>query len=187
MTLSNILDEERLGLFRYYDLANNAKILGTNPGHCDCCEKEVADRYNDNLEDDSGNWVCPECIASGKAHEKFGSIFNGSRFDVIKYRTPGLYSRLQFEVCWEDCCDEPCRYVCCISDLKELYENDKNVGATISPRLVGKSYNEAVRMIFDDAGLNPGKIYEAEDGTSYNVYVFVCLKCGKFRAVEEYD
>lgn len=62
----------------------------------------MADRYNDGMEYDSGNWICPECIAFGRAHEKFGSIFIGSQFDVIKYRTPGINSRLQFEVSWED-------------------------------------------------------------------------------------
>lgn len=133
--------------------------------------------------------LCAECIASGRAYQKMGARFNVSDYTVIDTQTPALISRLQFgtDFYWRGCCEEPCRYVCCISDLKEMYEKDVNLGATISPRLIGKTYEEAVKMIFNDVGEPCSRIKKAEEATDCMVYLFVCLNCGKFHTYWEYD
>lgn len=130
--------------------------------------------------------LCAECIASGKAHEEFGVDFTPHAEKEITERTPSFSGWQQPE--WISHCDESCMYIGTFDDIEEMFDEDKDTGAELSPSLAGKSFTEAKELISKDIiSVNPDMEYSLNNPWEYNIQVFKCLKCGKFCAYGELD
>ncbi|MDE7244154.1 MAG: CbrC family protein [Oscillospiraceae bacterium] len=141
------------------------------PVICPCCKKETSIIYAgpfysiNNVEN-----LCPYCIASGAAAEKFSGEFQDSesvdevsdpaKLEELTQRTPG-YCGWQQEY-WRAHCDDYCAYLGTVgyAELEELGLADE-----IRETLPNDWYSE----IFTDV---------TKDG-SIAGYLFQCLHCGK--------
>lgn len=139
---------------------------------CPCCETECTVYYSirpycvENVEN-----LCPDCIASGRAAEKYKASFvadaeedgeiSKEMIDTLFHRTPG-YISWQGEY-WLSCCGEYCAYLGTVGtrELKELGIADQVLSEY-------ESRNE-----FEDV-----ELYLEKDGSLCG-YLFQCLHCGK--------
>jgi len=143
---------------------------------CDCCGKQTRIYYTGPFYAvDEVEYLCPDCIASGKAAKKFNGEFQDNRFidqvddeekvDELIHRTPG-YSGWQQED-WLAHCKDFCEFI----------------------GYVG--WNELVEMGIADEVLVDYKengVYSIENvknhlvnGGAMQGYLFRCLHCGKYR------
>lgn len=125
-------DQAEHPIFRYHPnpLKTGAFEQGT-PQICPCCGKTTTIYYatipycRENV-----GYLCPECIASGKAAEKYNAKFvqnaewagppDPEKSDTLFRRTPG-YISWQGEN-WLSCCNDYCAYLGTVGtkELKEL-------------------------------------------------------------------
>jgi len=160
---------------------------------CDCCEQE-ADIYYDghfysikNVE-----YLCPDCIASGKAADKFDGEFqdylsiegispdpavpsafdNPEAIDEVTKRTPG-YSGWQQEV-WLTCCGDLCAFMGYVGwpEVERMGLADE-----ISKDMAEEFGTDAVET---------AKKY-CRNGSSLQGYLFRCLHCKKHRLHADCD
>lgn len=125
---------------------------------------------------DKDEGICMECVASGKAVEKFGGGFvqdaekalTKEKIDELFKRTPG-YVSWQGEN-WLACCDDYCEYLGDVgyTELKEM-----NLIHLID------EFKEEEDADFDNEDL--------EKGGSPAGYLFRCLHCGKYRLNVDFD
>lgn len=142
---------------------------------CQCCDGKTEYYLEKMYCKEDIECVCPECVASGKAAEKFNGTFiqdaeidkvdSVEKIDELMKRTPG-YISWQGEY-WLACCNDFCQYIgeVGIDDLKKM--------------------GIAEQVISDYEKDNPYNYYE--DCMEYlgngimQGYLFQCLHCGKYR------
>ena len=142
---------------------------------CQCCRKKTEHYLEMMYCKEDIVCICPECVSSGKAAEKFNGTFiqdaeldkvnSLEKIDELMKRTPG-YISWQGEH-WLACCNDFCKYIgeVGIDDLKKM--------------------GIAEQVISDYERDNPDSYYE--DCMEYlgngimQGYLFKCLHCGKYR------
>lgn len=141
---------------------------------CDCCGDKTDVYYNEpffSVEDDI--YLCPACIKSGKASEKFDGEFQDydscdkvsdkERLNELCTRTPG-YCGWQQEY-WLAHCDDYCAFIDYVgwNEIKEMG--------------IEKEIEEDIN---DDSHFEHIKKYLLNGGDLQG-YLFRCLHCGKHR------
>ncbi len=141
------------------------------PVTCPCCGKETSVVYEGPFYSvDRVEHLCPHCIASGAASEKYNGEFQDSestdevddpdKLDELVHRTPG-YRGWQQEY-WRAHCGDFCAYLGPVG-CKELEE--MGLVDEVKETLLDDWFEE----IFEDL---------TKDGSTV-VYLFRCLNCGK--------
>lgn len=163
--------------FKYHPnpIETRAFIQGS-PKKCDCCGKMTDTWYESpfyTTEDDI-DCICPECISSGAAAEKFDGEFQDSysvdevsdpqKLDELIHRTPG-YHGWQQEY-WVAHCDDYCAFLGYVgwSDLERL-GIDKEIEETYGDEVNGWDINLLKENMTNEGGMQG--------------YLFKCLHCGK--------
>ena len=147
---------------------------------CDCCGKETGTYYKSPFYTASKvTYLCPECIASGKAAEKFNGEFQDSestdevsdpaKLDELCLRTPG-YHGWQQEY-WLAHCDDFCAFLG-YPDWKEIE------GMGIVEEIEETYREDLCGLDFEDL-----KKHIAVNGC----YLFRCLHCGKHIVYIDFD
>jgi uncharacterized protein CbrC (UPF0167 family) len=139
---------------------------------CDCCESKTKYFLECMYSSEDVNCICPECVASGKAAEKFKGRFvqgaedNKVNDDVKRQelycRTPG-YLSWQGEY-WLACCNDYCAYIGDVG-TKELEE--MGIADEVFKEYDAKGEYENAREYLNKGGSMAG-------------YLFQCLHCGKY-------
>lgn len=175
----------RLGLpsFRYHpDPLDTGAFERSKEGVvCDCCGKATNIFYTTpffSVEDI--DCLCPECIASGEAAQKYNGSFQDEysledgvddpeKLDELIHRTPG-YSGWQQEY-WRAHCGDYCAYL-------------GRVGAR-ELRALGVLDEVLDDPMWDDE--QKEMIQEAVNGGHLQCYLFQCLHCGKHLVWMDFD
>lgn len=157
---------------------NNDKVVV-----CDCCQKETDIYYTNPFYSVAEiDYLCPGCIKSGKAAEKFdgsfqdeascGDVDNRECLDELCYRTPG-YCGWQQEY-WVSHCGDFASFIGYVG-----WEEIVEMGLEAE---VEKNYNEHdMGFRFEDI-----KAYMQNNG-SMQGYLFKCLKCGEYLIYADCD
>ncbi len=147
---------------------------------CECCGKETGVYYDGPFYSESdAKTFCPECIASGKAAEKFDGEFQDpmsvdkvsdpAKLDELVLRTPG-YNGWQQEY-WLAHCDDYCAFL--------GYPNWDDLEKMGIAEEIEQTYRQ------DVCGL------DLEDAIEYiknnDCYLFRCLHCGKHFIYLDFD
>jgi Uncharacterized protein conserved in bacteria len=145
----------------------------TNLPICECCEKPAKHYLERMYAYEDINCICPECVASGKAAEKFdGEFVQDAEDENVKdeekrqelyCKTPG-YMSWQGEY-WLACCNDYCAYIGDVGtkELEEMGIADE----------VFEEYDS--RCEYEDA-----REYLVKKGSMAG-YLFQCLHCGKYQ------
>ncbi len=164
--------------FRYHPnpLETKAFTETDTPMICDCCGKPVKIYYDGPFYAiDDIDCLCPECISSGKAAEKFNGEFQDEasledgvddeeKLDELIHRTPG-YSGWQQEY-WRAHCGDYCAFVGYVG-----YRELKQMG------IVDEILEDSM---CNEWGAEPEEILKSlVNGGSVQGYLFQCLHCGK--------
>ncbi len=158
--------------FKYHPNLYTCGVLEEGENTCQCCGKTVDLYYPTMYSIEDIECLCLECIANGKAAEKFDGSFNdtcGDYLDNTKLndelykRTPG-YISWQGEK-WRACCDDYCAF---LGDTNAQELQKMNVLDEVL-----KEYNAKENMELNAEDL---------DEDSYlSVYLFQCLHCKKYK------
>ena len=145
---------------------------------CECCGRETEYSYERIYAIEEVNCLCPECIASGKAAEKFdGTFIQGAEDDKVDdpekvrelyERTPGYHSWQGEE--WLACCNDYCAFIG-YTDIDRLNEMG------IADEVLDK-FDEDTAEFIRNAMTENGHIYG---------YLFRCLHCGKYHLGTDAD
>ncbi len=163
--------------FKYHPNLYNLDILEEGENICQCCGKEVNLYYNTMYCVEDIECLCLECIANGKAAEKFDGTFSDNCGDHIddKEKSDELYNRTPGYISWQGekwraCCNDFCAFQGDTSkdELEELGVLEEVI----------KEYNSSQDMQVDREGL--------EEGYS-SIYLFKCLHCGKYKIQTDCD
>jgi len=168
--------KRELPVFRYYpdplgqgDFKNDRKVK------CDCCGKKTDVYYSGPFyAEDEIEHLCPWCIASGRAAEKFEGEFidtcsceevdDSAKTAELAMRTPS-YTGWQQEQ-WLACCSDYCAFVGYVG-WKEIEE----MGLAEE---IEETYREE-DIMFDLETLKE----HLTNGGDMQGYLFRCLHCGK--------
>lgn len=180
----------KLPKFKYSPNAYKLDIFKTEDGICSVCNNKSNLKYTGSFYSiDEPEYICPWCIANGKAAEKYDGEFNDycgietvspdpndTKCSIpeellleVTNKTPSYNSCQQEE--WLTHCNEPCAFLAyadgkriepLIEELKEDIEN--NLGAEI---------DYVTNNLTTDG--------------SFVGYLFRCVKCGKHRLHADYD
>lgn len=141
---------------------------------CPCCEQETAYYYEPMIytREDVQN-LCPNCIANGKAAQKYNGSFiqdaetvsDIEKTEELFQRTPGLIT-WQGEY-WLAHCDDYCAFIAYVG-TKELEEMGILEEVLADYALQNQYEVDAVRDYLERNGSMSG-------------YLFQCLHCGKYR------
>lgn len=170
----------KLPKFRYHpniydtDKVLDAVTFGENT--CQCCGEKTEVYVTTMYCRERIECICMECVASGKAVEKFGGGFvqdaekalTKEKIDELFKRTPG-YVSWQGER-WLACCDDYCEY---LGDVGYAELEEMNLVHLID------EFKEEEDADFDNEDL--------EKGGSPAGYLFRCLHCGKYRLNVDFD
>lgn len=163
-----------LPFFKYHPdpFATGTFCRMDEPVFCPCCGQETSIIYAGPFySKDEVNYLCPHCIASGAAAEKYSGEFQDSestdevdspnKLDELVHRTPG-YCGWQQEY-WRAHCGDFCAYLGTVgyAELEEMGLVDE-----VRETLLDDWYEE----IFTDL---------TRDGSTVG-YLFRCLHCGKY-------
>ncbi len=170
----------KLPRFRYHPdpLETGAFLTVDEAVTCECCGKPTQIYYDGPFYaiEDVGRF-CPDCIASGKAAEKYGGAFQDdcsvgdgvddpARLEELIHRTPG-YHGWQQEF-WRAHCGDYCAFVGYVG-----YRDLKQMG------IVDEVLDD---VIWEEWGEEPEKMLKSlSNGGSVQGYLFRCLHCGKHR------
>lgn len=170
---------DNLPFFKYHpNIYNSEKVIdGVNfdEGVCQCCGNKTDVYVSSMYCREDIECICMECVASGKAADKFNGEFiqdaeeelDGEKRDELFLRTPG-YCSWQGEY-WLTCCDDYCEYLGDVG-YEQLKEMDLEY-------LIDE-YKEREGLEFDNEILAAGG--------SMAGYLFRCLHCGKYRLWVDY-
>ena len=161
--------------FRYFPDPLGTKTFRQGEQHkCDCCGKETEIWYQKPFYSaEKVNCLCPECIASGEAAEKFdgdfhdgytGTVSDPARKEEWYKRTPGYHSWQENR--WYAHCGDFCAFINYVKweDLVEM-RIDKEIEET---------YEEDVNCYELE------QVKECMTRDSYlQGYLFRCLHCGR--------
>lgn len=176
--------------FRYHPDPVATGSVVRSQERCVCCDEVRGFIYTGPVfsEEELDNALCPWCIASGHAHERFDAEFtdlasvgdNGAWEHVesfiaeeVAFRTPGFVGWQQ-ERWWTHCADAAAFIgVCGAAELRAL-------GA------------EALEAIRDDTGLPEGEEWQSflsalSAKGSPTAYLFRCLYCGRLGGYQDCD
>jgi len=143
---------------------------------CDCCGKETSIYYQGMYSAKNVDYLCPSCIASGKAAEKFGGVFiqdadtyktvdDPNKTHQLFKCTPG-YESWQGEN-WLACCNDYCAF---LGDVGTMELDDMGIADEVFNEL---AYSD-IRKYLTKAGSCAG-------------YLFQCLHCNKYHLNNDCD
>ena len=147
---------------------------------CQCCGKDTDIYYTGPFYSvDEVDYLCPECISSGAAAEKFDGEFQDpesvdevsdpAKLDELVHRTPG-YSGWQQEY-WLACCDDYCAFLGYYT-----WQDLEKIG--IAEEIKETYRDDACMLDFPDAK----EYLQNNEG-----YLFKCLHCGKHYIYFDFD
>jgi len=165
----NEKDPNRYPFFRYHPdpMENGVFVEYDSPKTCQCCGKqETLICEGPFITDEDVSFICPECIADGRAAKVFDMEFcdvsslnrisDSDKTEELMHHTPGYYSYTFND--WLSHCGDYCAYekqlIC--EDLKD-------------PQLL-KELKEDPEWI--ESGFDP-------DDAFIQIHMFSCLHCGK--------
>ena len=165
-----------LPTFKYHpDPIGTGAFKKGEPQACDCCGKETEIWYEGPFySEEDIECLCPECIASGAAAEKFDGQFqdeyslekklDNDKTDELIHRTPG-YLGWQQEF-WLAHCDDYCAFVGYVG-WKEIVEMglEKEIEETYDKSLIYYELEEVKKYLQNEGSMQG--------------YLFKCLHCGK--------
>jgi uncharacterized protein CbrC (UPF0167 family) len=167
-----------LPTFKYHPNCSELEIFTkAEPGRptvCQCCGKETEYYYDGMYSVEDVNCLCPECIASGAAAEKFDGDFiqdveegvdDQAKTDELTKRTPG-YTSWQGEY-WLTHCNDYCAFIGEVG-TKELADRG----------IADEVFADYAAM--DEFSVDDVKEYLQKEGSMAG-YLFRCLHCGKYR------
>lgn len=167
-----------LPFFKYHPnpLETEAFLPADPPVICDCCRKPVQIYYESPFyAKESIDCLCPECISSGKAAQKYngqfqneclleGGVDGSDKLDELIHRTPG-YHGLQQEY-WRAHCGDYCAFVGYVG-----YRELEQMG------IVDEVLNDSQ---WEDWGSAPEELLkDMVNGGGVQGYLFQCLHCRK--------
>lgn len=167
----------------YFKYHPNAWELGvfTKADHgkfpvCECCGEKTQFYYQRMYCIKDINCICPECIATGKASEKFdGGFVQGGEDDKVSdenkrielyCKTPG-YESWQGEY-WLACCNDFCAYVGEVG-TKELEE--MGIADEVFAEYDSKNEYEDARKYLVKAGAMSGYLFRCQHCKKYHLGV----------------
>ena len=147
--------------------------------HCKCCGNPTEFYLNYIYAKEEVKCICPECVASGKAAERYDGCFIAeSEYDFVRdeekayellYCTPGYDSYLGEH--WLACCKDYCAFI--------GYLDSKELEATgIAEELIAD---------YEAHGGIGGLRNHLTKRGQHRGYLFQCLHCGKYRMWADYD
>ncbi len=146
---------------------------------CECCKQETDVYYCGHVYSESdAEYLCPHCIANGKAAAKFDATFIQDADELpsgaanAQAKTDELFKRTPGYFCWQGeqwltCCDDYCEFLGDVG-TKELQEMGIAEGVFAEYALRGKFAVEDVQGYLVVGGDMAG-------------YLFRCLHCGKYK------
>lgn len=164
--------------FKYHPNPIETKAFKSgDPRECNCCGRKTDVWYESPFYTiETGiDCICPECISSGYAADKFKGEFQDScsvdevsdplKLDELIHRTPG-YHGWQQEY-WPAHCDDYCAFIAYVgwNDLVEM-GIDKEIEETYKNGVHGWPLEEVKQNLADDG--------------SFQGYLFKCLVCGQY-------
>ncbi|MBR6100926.1 MAG: CbrC family protein [Ruminococcus sp.] len=163
--------------FKYHpDPIGTGAFIQGEPQECSCCGKATGIWYENPFytAEDSVDCICPECIAGGRAAEKFDGEFQGAantddvsdpaKLDELVHRTPG-YCGWQQEY-WLAHCDDFCAFVGYVGwDEIVKMGLDKEIEETYDQDVCGFDFEDIKENLMNDGSMQG--------------YLFRCLHCGK--------
>lgn len=168
--------------FKYHPnpLETEAFLISETPVTCDCCEGNTTVYYTGPFyAEEEIEALCPECIASGRAAERFHGFFqddcslendiskeiSSEKEEELLYRTPG-YCGWQQEY-WRSHCGDYCAFIGYVGyrELKQMGLIEEVLDDSMWDREWGDSKEELLE--------------ELTNGGSVQGYLFRCLHCGK--------
>lgn len=140
---------------------------------CQCCGRETEYFYESMYTAEDVDCICPECVASGKAAEKFnGDFIQDAETDKVDdpRKTEELFKRTPGYLCWQGeywfaCCNDYCAYIGDVG-TKELEEMGIADEVFEEYEKQDDSF-EDIREYLEKCGSVAG-------------YLFRCLHCGKY-------
>jgi uncharacterized protein CbrC (UPF0167 family) len=145
-----------------------------NPVVCQCCGKETDYFYNTMYCRDTVHFLCPDCIASARAAEKFNGDFiqDAERIDDVTEKTDELFHRTPGYTSWHGenwlaHCNDYCAFICDVG-TKELEEMG----------IAEEVFTDYAEM--DEFDIDEVRPYLTKAGSMAG-YLFQCLHCGKYR------
>ncbi len=164
-------------IFKYHPKLYESDVVTFEKGTCQCCGRET-DAYISSMYCIADiDCLCLECVASGRAAEKFDGGFvqyaepvsDPEKQDELFHRTPG-YISWQGEY-WLSCCDDYCAFLGDVG-TEELEEMG------------------IVDEVFADFNARIGEEFDREDLSENGVmagYLFQCLHCKKYHLWADAD
>lgn len=170
--------------FKYYPNACDDVFYRAEDGDfpiCECCGKPTEYSYETMYSVESIDCLCPECIATGRAAEKFdGQFIQSAEDDMVDdlQKQDELYKRTPGYVSWQGenwlaCCNDYCEYLGDVGteELEKMGIADE---------------------VFEDYEHNYGLPFEGwrdcvKKGGSPAGYLFRCLHCKKYRLWIDFD
>ena len=146
----------------------------TNPPKCECCGTPTEYYLNYIYADEEPSCICPSCVASGQAADKYNGCFiaeseyskiiGEEKAQELLYCTPG-YSSWKGEH-WLACCEDYCAFIGYVGkeDLEEL-----GIGEEAFSRGF-KSFRDVL----------------SRHG-AYRGYLFKCLHCNAYHVWVDFD
>ena len=139
---------------------------------CQCCNNQTDYYYERMYASEDIDCLCPACISSGLAAEKYngsfvdiqGSLVDNEKNEELFNRTPGILT-WQSDY-WFSCCDDYCAFIdyVGISELEELGIKEEVLADY-------KTLNEfSIELV---------EAYLHKEGDVLG-YLFRCLHCGKY-------
>lgn len=162
-------------------MQTGAFLFSKQPVTCDCCGKETKVYYEGPFyAEDDIEYLCPQCIASGKAAKEFDGSYqdecsidddvnDSEKLDELIHRTPGFCGWQQER--WLTHCGDYCAY-------------QGRVGAAELNALgVMDEVLQDPHWTQEDKEL----IANSVNGGSLQCYLFQCLHCGKHKIYFDFD
>ncbi len=179
----------KLPEFKYSPNAYKLDLFVEEEGVCSVCNEHRTLKYNSSFYSvDEPEYICPWCVASGKASEKYDGEFNDycgiegvspdpnddeasipkEMLDEVCCKTPSYNSWQQEE--WLSHCNEPCAFIA------------YGTSEILNP-IIEEIKEDLDKLDIPIEYITKGLTEESGLGT----YLFKCLNCGKHRLHIDFD